>query len=284
MTVIDKIKQVLELNPNLNQEAKEVITNHFNLLIKSSVVNLNDLLPSIERLANLSIEKTNNYVSSGLPATYNGLENKLMINSSLVSTVDQNKVLIQQLLNIVTFKSSDNKIMTDRYQAFYDGYSSIVATNTISNQFDEIEEKKDYYFDESVMVNLLGEVVGVDRIEKSYYENNIGYITEYLVKQGVGQKEIQEIFSLMNHNQRIRHLPNQKSNLSTLQVKMINLAAKLNLNNNQIDRFKEQLIGIPELAPEPISKYSNLSAVYNHRDQVFGKIQIIDVQLEEKSR
>lgn len=280
--MIDKIREVLSRNPNLNQETKEVIEVSLDLFFNSTIMSSkSDFKFDLEKLSSLNIEEVSNYVLSGLPARYINVENKLKLNSSVVLSSHQGQVFLQQLINIITYKDSVNNSKTEEYQAFFDGYSSLLSKNVISSYGVSVDNNHNYYFDEEVMVNLLGTIVGEDVIEDSCLNRNIDLIVNALKVKGISDIDIKNTFSLMNHNQRTRHTLSS-SNLVELQKKTIDMVSKMNgFERNQLDKFKANLINNSEYVPsKDREKYIDISAIDIYYNNVLGRIMENDLSQE----
>lgn len=257
--MIDKIREALNRNPNLSGEFKEAILNSVMLLVNSPFISNKEGF-NYERLATLDVDKVNNYVGFGFPANYVGSENKLKLNPSALSKANQNHVLLQQLLNIVTYTENANPLEIEKNQAIFEGYSSLVAKNVLASNGLDSESEYDYYFDEEVVVNLLGEIVGGNVLESVYMSKNIELLVISLKNKGVSEKDITNLLSLINHNQKTRNMT-KLSNLAGLQKELIKVSKKLNLD---IKEIKRNIVDSEKYLANETIRYQGIEEIKNY--------------------
>ncbi len=177
--MIDQIKVSLDENPNLNDELRN---NIFELVLifqkqfpEVRLKNLN------ERLKTLKIERANKYVQPYV-INYLPLENKLLFNvDELAKEHDGKHLLMFALLQIITANGNNVGFDVDhKFEALNIGYTEILTSNLVGNDSDQF-----YFPIESTYANIIGIVVGVDKLKEAYFYNKPATFIQALEELGV---------------------------------------------------------------------------------------------------
>lgn len=270
---IEQVLEKLESNKNIPIEVgKELDKLIFLFNNKFKEVDLTKLY---ERIGSLKIIRGNQYIVKG-PAQYNINNNAIEFNKAeIVEKYDIENIMMQQLLDIITLKKSSN----DEFNAIRKGYRSILTNNLIGNDSDD-----NLYFDEEVIVNLLGHIVGQETLNNCYFNDDYSPLVNELTKISGNPKEVNEFLNLTNYNLNTKSL-NVNSQLGKIQTKMIDFYSKKgNLTEEGIINFERNLLGNSSIIEN--EKYNSVNIVYGYFKNAIANISIAPQQEPElgKSR
>ena len=245
MITLEQIKESLRKNPNLTDAIKG------NLFELTSIFHSNypqvDLTNLDNRLKTINIDSGSKYVYNEV-ANYNPTTNQIYLNvEELNKDNDMKHVMMCQLLQVITAK--DNAVgfnRNNKFSALNIGYTEIIANNLVGNESD-----KDYHTDEVIATDLIANMVGLDVIEQSYFNNNSSLLTESLTKIGLNPK----VNEMMNYNM-VYGTNSKKSKLPEIILEI----SKTSIQNGTWNSMQEKFdINIPsaECFENP-NRYSDL--------------------------
>lgn len=177
--MIDQIKVSLEENSNLNDEVR---SNIFELVLifqkhfpEVRLKNLN------ERLKTLKIERANKLVQPYV-IQYLPLQNKLSFNvSELEHEHDGKHLLMFALLQMITANGNNTGFDIDhQFEALNVGYTEILSSYLVGNESDHV-----YYPNEAIYANLIGALIGNDKLKEAYFYNKPTSFIQALEEAGV---------------------------------------------------------------------------------------------------
>lgn len=179
MTNLDNIKNALDNNSNLESNIKD---NLFEL-----VLIFNNKFPDVDlekletHFKSLKIKRTNKFLNHDI-SMYDCKNNILYFNKNkMIDDYDFRHVLMYELINII----SSNKYQTGfnaegKFEALNTGYTEILANYLVGNNGEKL-----IYPNEAVMANMIGVIVGEDKLFDSYFKNDPKILLNALVEAGV---------------------------------------------------------------------------------------------------
>ena len=177
--MIDQIKVSLEENQNLNDEIR---SNIFELVLifqkhfpEVRLKNLN------ERLKTLSIERANKFVQPFV-INYLPMQNKLLFNvMELNKDHDGKHLLMFALLQMITANGNNTGFDVDhKFEALNVGYTEILTSYLVGNESDQV-----YFPNEAIYANLIGALIGNDKLKDAYFYNKPTAFIQALEEVGV---------------------------------------------------------------------------------------------------
>lgn len=116
--------------------------------------------------------------------------------------------------------------------------------------------------DESVVVNLLGTVVGLDAVLATRFSDDPKFLYTALEKRGVDLSSTKDILNQMNYNFRMTSVLNQ-SILADIEKATIDVFSNMNPSLAEIAAFEDQLVTNPEYM-ERQEEYPGLDKVESY--------------------
>ncbi len=175
---IEDIKGTLENNGSISDELKD------NIVALVEIFSNNFPNVSLEKLNNnlktLKIKRVSKYVTNEV-AYYSGASNTLYINYSKITDDDDVRhIIMHQLLHIITYNGRYSGFNENNFfRALNEGFTEIITNNIVGNEGD-----KTYFDDEVVATNLLSSIVGVDVMERCYFNNDAQGLMQELINVG----------------------------------------------------------------------------------------------------
>lgn len=177
--MIDVIRETLYSNNNISDDVKE---NMLELIIifnerfpEVSLENLN------KRLATLKIEKMNKYLRPTI-SYYDFRKNILYFNVNEINKgYDMKHILMFELLNIITAtKHHTGFNANNKFEALNVGFTELLANYLVGNN-----GQRFIYPDEAISANLISIMVGLENLQRSYFNNDVRHLMESFVKAGL---------------------------------------------------------------------------------------------------
>ena len=173
--MVETIKNTLNTNQNITQEVKENLMELIELFHKKfpdiDLKNLN------ERLKTLIIRRERMFLIK-LPCQYNPHTNEILINLGRFEECDAKHWMMHSLLGVITakdtyygFNNEDDKLL-----ALNEGYTEILTNYLVGDL------ENNFYFDEIVITNLIGKVIGEDILFDAYFSNDSKKVLEAIIK------------------------------------------------------------------------------------------------------
>ena len=266
--VIEEVFKTIENNSNLNPKTKTEIKEL--LIIYASKNPRVDLGTINSNLAKLKIAVGNKYLIKD-PLKYVNFDKTIYINTSEPNKdYDYRYLLMRELMLMQTYKNDISKMRQMHLNPIYEGYASISANNYIGN-----DGNYNPYEDETIIVNLLGKVVGFESIEELFNNNNQELLMHNLAKTGNSIDDIKSLANLMNYNSDIKENPRGKSMLKEVQLKLIRMFVnKGELTNEDIDKFRSLLFGDELVFEQEANKYDDINQVYKFYNEVVSNLEL----------
>lgn len=126
--------------------------------------------------------------------------------------------------------------------------------------------------DESIIVNLLGSVVGLDAILATRFSDDPKFLYNALENRGFDVNIIRDILDQMNYNFRMR-TPLNKSMLGDIERVIINAFSNINPTLDEINNFERQLVTNPD--------YMENQEAYPGLEQVGSYFKLVSKNLHE---
>lgn len=126
--------------------------------------------------------------------------------------------------------------------------------------------------DESVIVNLLGSVIGLDAILATRFSDDPKFLYNALEKRGIDLNSIKSILDQMNYNLRMHNILN-KSMLGNIEKATIDAFSNANPTLEEINNFGEQLV--------TKSAYMDYQEQYPGLEQVDSYFKLVSTELRE---
>lgn len=126
--------------------------------------------------------------------------------------------------------------------------------------------------DESVIVNLLGSVIGLDAILATRFSDDPKFLYNALEKRGIDLNSIKSILDQMNYNLRMHNILN-KSMLGNIEKATIDAFSNANPTLEEINNFGEQLV--------TKSAYMDHQEQYPGLEQVDSYFKLVSTELRE---
>ena len=126
--------------------------------------------------------------------------------------------------------------------------------------------------DESVIVNLLGSVIGLDAILATRFSDDPKFLYNALEKRGIDLNSIKSILDQMNYNLRMHNILN-KSILGNIEKATIDAFSNANPTLEEINNFGEQLV--------TKSAYMDYQEQYPGLEQVDSYFKLVSTELRE---
>lgn len=126
--------------------------------------------------------------------------------------------------------------------------------------------------DESVVVNLVGSIVGLDVILATRFNDDPKFLYTALENRGVDLETVKNILNQMNYNLRMNTILNQ-SMLADIEKAVIDAFSKANPTLSAIDTFARQLVTNPE--------YMESTQEYNGLDNVDSYFKVVSANLKD---
>lgn len=177
--MLDQIKDSLNQNPDLTDEVRQ---NIFEL-----AVIFNQHFPEIrlktlnDRLKKVKITRISRFVQNEVVA-YNPLDNTITFNlGELNKNHDINHLLMYVLLQMITANGCNTGFdQNKQYEALNLGYTEILANFLVGNESDIF-----YHENEAIEANLIGIIVGADKMQEAYFYNKPSAIIKALKEVGI---------------------------------------------------------------------------------------------------
>lgn len=179
MERIESIKTALNDNQNLTSEIKE------NLLELTQI--FHEHYPDIsldnleERLKTLKIERISKFLNKDV-SFYDFRANILYFNiNEMEKPYDMKHVLMFELLNMITATNYHTGFNLDnQFEALNIGYTEMLANLLVGNDSDIW-----LYADEAIETNLISIIIGVENLEKAYFNNDAKILVTSFMNAGV---------------------------------------------------------------------------------------------------
>lgn len=126
--------------------------------------------------------------------------------------------------------------------------------------------------DESVVVNLVGSIVGLDVILATRFNDDPKFLYTALENRGVDLETVKNILNQMNYNLRMNTILNQ-SMLADIEKAVIDAFSKANPTLSEIDTFARQLVTNPE--------YMESTQEYHGLDNVDSYFKVVSANLKD---
>lgn len=126
--------------------------------------------------------------------------------------------------------------------------------------------------DESVVVNLVGSIVGLDVILATRFNDDPKFLYTALENRGVDLETVKNILNQMNYNLRMDSILNQ-SMLADIEKAAIDAFSKANPTLAEIDTFARQLVTNPE--------YMESTQDYHGLDNVDSYFEVVSANLKD---
>jgi hypothetical protein len=177
--MLDQIKVSLDSNPNLTDELRDMIYGLTVIFNKSFPdIRLKNLS---EKLKTLNIVRVSKYLQQR-PIMYNVINNEITINlEELSKDHDVKHLMMFALLQVITSNGNNTGFDVDKqYEALNAGYTEIIASNLVGNESDN-----EYFAEQAVHANIIGIMVGADKMHEAYFFNKPKSIIDALEELGV---------------------------------------------------------------------------------------------------
>lgn len=173
--MVETIKNTLNKNQNITPEVKENLLELIELFHKKFPdIDLNNLN---ERLKTLIIRRESMFLVK-LPCEYNPHTNEILINLGRFEESDARHWMMHCLLGVMTakdtyygFNNEDDKLV-----ALNDGYTEMMTNYLVG----DVEDN--FFFDEIVIANLIGKIIGEDILFDAYFSNDSKKVLEAMIK------------------------------------------------------------------------------------------------------
>lgn len=179
MKIMESIENTLTENNNLTSEVKQNLLELTGIFHKQypevSLENLN------ERLKTLKIKRISKFLNRDI-SMYDFRTNTLYFNKSeMEKPYDMKHVLMFELLNIITATNYHTGFNLDnKFEALNIGYTEMLANLLVGNDSDIW-----IYADEAIEANLISIIVGVENLEKAYFNNDAKLLIKSFMEIGV---------------------------------------------------------------------------------------------------
>ena len=191
--MVEIIKNTLNENQNITPEVTENLMELVEIFSKKFPdIDLNNLN---EKLKSLIIRRESMFLVK-LPCQYNPHTNEILINLGRFEESDAKHWMMHALLGVITakdnhygFNNEDDKLI-----ALNEGYTEII-TGYLTGDIED-----NFYFDETVITNLISDIVGKDVLYEAYFSNDTNKILELISKESVlnGVNDILNAYYKMN--------------------------------------------------------------------------------------
>ncbi len=165
---LEKLTDALNQNPNLTDEEKAFIFEHFDILTENP--DYVDMYLTMQKLSTLKIEYDSSSTVLGVGACYYPYENKIVIYR--VNSFDQLGLSGKSTLSHEIFH-----MLSNAYNSF--------GTSIYEGLTETLVSEKDFavphaYYEQCSYVKLLAEIIGPEPIKAFYLSGNIDYIVKAL--------------------------------------------------------------------------------------------------------
>lgn len=173
--MVETIKNTLNTNENITSEVRENLLELVEIFNKKfpdvSLDNLN------ERLKTLIIRRESMFLVK-LPLQYNPHTNEILINLGRFEECDARHWFMHAVLAMITAKDNYYGFndADDKFVALNEGYTEIMTNYLVG----DIEDN--FYFDEIVITNLIGKIIGEDVLFDAYFSNDSKKVLEAMIK------------------------------------------------------------------------------------------------------
>ncbi len=177
--MIEQIEVSLQNNENLTDDLKgdlfELILVFQKQFPDIRLKNLN------ERLKTLRIEKANRFVQPTV-LKYLPQQNVLSINTvELMKDHDGKHLMMFALLQMITANGVNTGFDVDhQFEALNNGYTELLANHLVGNSSEHL-----YYANEFLYANIIGTIVGTEKMQEAYFYNKPTSIIKSLEEAGV---------------------------------------------------------------------------------------------------
>lgn len=262
MVKLDDLLSTIDDNQNLSSEIKENIKDL--IVIYASNTDNIDLETINTNIADLKIEAASKYLINE-PLKYINADKTIYINTAETEKdYDCQFLLMRELMLMQTYKNDIGKLRQDHFGPIYEGYASICANLFVGN-----DSPHNLYEDETITVNLLSQIVGLESVENLFVNNNSELLIDNLSKTGNSIDDIKSLTDIMNYNITARNNSRGKSMLGIIQLKLINMFDnKNNKTETDIEKFNSLLYGTSDVFETNIDKYENLNQIYQTYDKL----------------
>jgi hypothetical protein len=177
--MLEKIKINLDTNQNLSDEMRD--------MLYGLTVVFNKHFPEVrlknlsEKFKSLNIEKISKYVQGDV-VDYSVRNNSITFNMGLLKDdQDIKHLLMFNLLRVITSDGSNTGFdIHGELEALNLGYTEILANNLVGN-----ESNNFYYGPQATYANIIGTIVGYDKMKDAYFYNKPKLIFNALEEAGV---------------------------------------------------------------------------------------------------
>ena len=136
-----------------------------------------DLTNLNERLKTLIIKRESMFLVK-MPCKYVPFSNEILINLGLFNECDARHWLMHVLLGIITAKENyygfNNS--NDSLLALNEGYTEIITNNLVGDIDNNL------FTDEIIMTNLIGKLIGDDKLYTAYFNNDSDMILKAMLE------------------------------------------------------------------------------------------------------
>lgn len=176
MDILDSIKKSIDSNPNLDNTIKEKL---FELIII-----FHNKFPDIkldrfnELVKNVKLGRISKFESIGT-SYYSVIDNELLFSPSRLekNNYDLDNLFMRMVLSMITSTGTYSGFNSEpSLNALNSAYEEILANYLVGNE--ELSEQEE----EMVITNIVGEIIGADKLFDAYFSNNGKKILDILEK------------------------------------------------------------------------------------------------------
>lgn len=189
-----KVKESLLQNKEISEPVKAELEHLIELF--------NSKFPSIpldnlsERLKELKIIGGSKYLYDEA-IKYSPQENTIFINKELLQKeeLDSEYSMMKALISVMTAKDNYYGFGgNEKLNALNVGFNEILANNVIGN------DGLSAFYDEQILVNIIGSSVGADTFFDAFFTNNPDLLMKQLLLRSGDFKKIDSVLNQINHN------------------------------------------------------------------------------------